>query len=454
MTRLLIVGGVAAGMKAAATARRQDAGLDIVVLQDEADVSYSACGLPYHLADSAAIPRQSLVARTVERFRADNIDLRVRHRVEAVDLAARRATVNDIAAARDEVIAFDRIIFATGARPITPPMHVAKGAIPVVTLRSFLDADRLHQLTPSLSRAVIIGGGYVGLEMAETFRSLGIAVTIIEAMPRLLTGFDPVVSEAVVAHLDSRGIKVCTDARIFAVTPKGIELQGGGLLGADLVLVATGVRPRVDLMVVAGVSLGTTGAVAVTERMQTSIEGVYAAGDCAESRHIVSNKPVWYPLGDVANRQGRVAGINASGGEARFPGVLGTAIFRVFDLVVARTGLSFAQARDAGFAPERIAIKAPSRARYMSASRPIELVLTVDRGNARILGAEVFGADAVDKCIDILATATWAGLTVDSVADLDLAYAPPFSPVLPPVHVAAEVARKRLAVPPAFQQGD
>jgi CoA-dependent NAD(P)H sulfur oxidoreductase len=447
MKRLLIVGGVAAGMKAAATARRQDSELDIVVLQDEADVSYSACGLPYHLADSTAIPRQSLIARTVERFRADKIDLRVRHRVEAVDLAARRVTVNDIAAARDEVIAFDQIIFATGARPITPPMHLAKGAIPVVTLRSFLDADRLRQLTPSLSRAVIIGGGYVGLEMAETFRSLGMAVTIVEAMPRLLSGFDPAVGQAVVAHLASHGIKVSTDARIFEVTPKGIELQGGGLIDADLALVATGVRPRVDLMIVAGISLGATGAVAVDERMQTDVEGVYAAGDCVESRHIVSNKAVWYPLGDVANRQGRVAGINASGGEARFPGVLGTAIFRVFDLVVARTGLSFAQARDAGFTPERIAIKAPSRARYMSLTRPIEVILTVDRGTARILGAEVFGTDAVDKCIDILATATWAGLTVDSVADLDLAYAPPFSPVLPPVHVAADVARKQLATP-------
>jgi CoA-dependent NAD(P)H sulfur oxidoreductase len=447
MKRLLIVGGVAAGMKAAATARRRNSEIDIVVLQDEADVSYSACGLPYHLADSAAIPRQNLIARSVEQFRADKIDLRVRHRVEAVDLVARRATVNDIAAARDEVLAFDQIIFATGARPITPPMHLAKGAVPVVTLRSFLDADRLGQLIPSLRRAVIIGGGYVGLEMAETFRSLGIEVTIVEAMPRLLSGFDRAVGEAVVAHLGSHGIKVSTNARICEVTPKGIELQGGGLIEADLVLVATGVRPRVDLMIVAGISLGTTGAVAVDEHMQTDFEGVYAAGDCVESRHVVSNKAVWYPLGDVANRQGRVAGINASGGEARFPGVLGTAIFRVFDLVVARTGLSFAQAQDAGFTPERIAIKAPSRARYISLTRPIEVILTVDRRTARILGAEVFGADAVDKCIDILATATWAGLTVDAVADLDLAYAPPFSPVLPPVHVAADVARKLLDAP-------
>jgi CoA-dependent NAD(P)H sulfur oxidoreductase len=449
MKRLLIVGGVAAGMKAAATARRQNPELDIVVMQDEADVSYSACGLPYHLADPTAIPRQKLIARTIERFRADNIDLRVRHRVEAVDLAARRATVNDIAAARDDVIPFDEIIFATGARPITPPMHLAEGAVPVVTLRSFRDADQLRQLAPSVRRVVIIGGGYVGLEMAETFRLLGAKVTIVEAMPRLLTAFDRVVGEAVVARLAGHNIEVRTDTRIFEVTRIGIEVQGSGLIEADLVLAATGVRPRVDLMVAAGVLLGTTGAVAVDDRMQVGIEGVYAAGDCVESHHVVSKRPVWYPLGDVANRQGRVAGINASGGDARFPGVLGTAIFRVFDLAIARTGLSFAQAQEAGFNPERIAIQAPSRARYMPQSRPIDVILTADRGSGRILGAEAVGTDAVDKCMDILATATWAGLTVDEIAELDLAYAPPFSPVLPPVHVAAEVARKQL--PPSFR---
>ncbi len=167
------------------------------------------------------------------------------------------------------------------------------------------------------------------------------------------------------------------------------------------------------------------------------------AGDCVESYHIVSKKPVWYPLGDVANRQARVAAINAAGGDARFPGVLGTAIFRIFELAVARTGLSFGQAEEAGFRPERIAVQVPSRARYMPQSRPIDLILTVDQTDGRVLGAEAVGTDAVDKCIDIIATATWAGLTVDELSDLDLAYAPPFSPVMPPVHVAAQLARNQ-----------
>jgi NADPH-dependent 2,4-dienoyl-CoA reductase/sulfur reductase-like enzyme len=445
MKRILVIGGVAAGMKAAATARRRDPKLEIIVLQDEVDVSYSACGFPYHLADPVAIPRQRLIARSVERFRQDGIDVRVGHRVEAVDLATRRATVNEIAAARDEVVAFDEIIFATGAKPITPPMRFAKGAVPVLTLRSFRDADWLRELSLSMRRVAIIGGGYVGLEMAEALRFLGAEVKLVEAMPRLLPSFDSLVSEAVAAHLALHNVDVSTDRRIVEVTPSGLALQDGKLIEADVVLAAMGVRPRVDLAVASGVPLGTTGAIAVDSHMCAGIDGVYAAGDCVESQHFVSKKPVWQPLGDVANRQGHVAGINVAGGDAQFPGVLGSAIFRTFDLAVARTGLSFNQAREAGFDPKRIAVQAPSRARYMPQSRPIDLILTVDQADGRILGAEAIGTDAVDKCIDILATATWAGLSVDVVAEMDLAYAPPFSPVLSPVQVVGEVACKDLS---------
>ncbi|OSJ26580.1 hypothetical protein BSZ19_35535 [Bradyrhizobium japonicum] len=440
--RILIVGGVAAGMKAAATARRRNQDADITVLQDEAEVSYSACGLPYHLADPAAIPRARLIARSVDQFRREGIDLRVRHRVEGVDLENRTATVNDIAAAQDHVIPFDEVIFATGARPVVPPMTICRNAVPVVALRSLANADRLRELMPAVRRVAIVGGGYIGLETAETFRLLGATVTVVEAMPQLLSPFDQVVRDAVAAQLASHGVGIRVGACVTEVTSAGLALRNGGFIEADAVLTATGVRPRVDLMVAAGVPLGPTGAVAVDERMQTRIAGAYAAGDCAEARHFVSGKPVWYPLGDVANRQARVAGTNAAGGSASFPGVLGTAIFRVFDLAVARTGLSLAQARDAGFDPVRVQIQAPSRARYMPQSRPIELILIVDQPSGRVLGGEAAGQDSVDKCIDIVATAVWGRLSVDDLADLDLAYAPPFSPVMAPVQVAAEVARK------------
>lgn len=446
MKRLLIVGGVAAGMKAAATARRHNPEIDIVVLQDELEVSYAPCGFPYHLADPTTIPRERLVARSIDRFRQDGIDLRVGHRVEGVDLNERRATVNDIAAARDEVVEFDEIVFATGARPIPLPMRIARGAVPVFNLRTFRDADQLRQLSRSIRRVAIIGSGYIGLEMAETFRLLGAEVKIVEAMPRLLPAFDSVISEAVSAQLSLHNAELHVDGRIVEVTTAGLMMQDGDLIEADVVLAATGVRPRVDLAVGAGVPLGTTGAIAVDDHMRAGIEGVYAAGDCVESLHMVSKKPMWQPLGDVANRQARVAGINAAGGDARFPGVLGSTIFRVFDLAVARTGLSFAQAREAGFSPNRIAVQAPSRARYMPQSRPIDLILIVNQPDARVLGAQAVGPDGVDKCIDVIATAIWADLTVDELADVDLAYAPPFSALMSPVHVAAEVARKQLSL--------
>jgi CoA-dependent NAD(P)H sulfur oxidoreductase len=442
MTRVLIIGGIAAGMKAAATARRRQPDLDILVLQDEPEVSYSACGLPFSLGDPAAIPRANLIARSVERFRSDRIDLRVRHRAEEVDLSARRARVRSLISGKLSVEPFDQILFATGAKAILPRMPVAEGAPPVLPLRSLADADRLRGLIQPGGRSVIIGGGYIGLEMAEALLLQGMTVTLVEAMPRLLPAFDPAVGEAVVAHLAKHEVKVILGLSAAEVSQDGVRLTDGGVIAADLVLVAIGVRPRIDLAAAAGVKIGETGAIAVDEEMRTNLTGVYAAGDCAEARHIVSRKAVWYPLGDIANRQGRVAGTNMAGGQASFPGVLGTAIFKVFDLAVGRTGLTPEQARQSGFDPVTVRARAPTRARYMPRSRSLDAVLVVDRASGRLLGADALGPDHVDKYIDVIATAIWAGLTADDLGDLDLAYAPPFSPVFAPAQVIGKLARK------------
>jgi NADPH-dependent 2,4-dienoyl-CoA reductase/sulfur reductase-like enzyme len=432
MTRVLIIGGIAAGMKAAATARRRQPDLDILVLQDEPEVSYSACGLPFSLGDPAAIPRANLIARSVERFRSDRIDLRVRHRAEEVDLSARRARVRSFISGKLSVEPFDQILFATGAKAILPRMPVAEGAPPVLPLRSLADADRLRGLIQPGGRSVIIGGGYIGLEMAEALLLQGMTVTLVEAMPRLLPAFD----------LAEHEVKVILGLSAAEVSQDGVRLTDGGVIAADLVLVAIGVRPRIDLAAAAGVKIGETGAIAVDEEMRTNLTGVYAAGDCAEARHIVSRKAVWYPLGDIANRQGRVAGTNMAGGQASFPGVLGTAIFKVFDLAVGRTGLTPEQARQSGFDPVTVRARAPTRARYMPRSRSLDAVLVVDRASGRLLGADALGPDHVDKYIDVIATAIWAGLTADDLGDLDLAYAPPFSPVFAPAQVIGKLARK------------
>lgn len=453
MSRVLIIGGVAAGMKAAATAKRRRPDLDILVLQDEADVSYSACGLPYWLGDPAAIARGRLIARSVERFRADGIDVRVRHRAEEVDLSAGRVSVTSLDDGVPLQESFDEVIFATGAQAISPRIPVAAGAPPLLPLRSLADADRLEGLLRHGGRAIIIGGGYIGLEMAETARLRGMAVTIVEAMPRLLANFDPRIGEAVLNELMKHGVEVMSGVSAAEVVSGGVELSDGRHVRGELVLAAIGVRPRVDLAAAAGVKLGETGAIAVTDEMRTNAPGAYAVGDCAEARHIVSQRAVWYPLGDIANRQGRVAGINVAGGRATFPGILGTAIFKVFDLAVARTGLSQDQARDSGFDPFVVYAKAPSRARYMPRSRPIEMMLVVDRPSGRLLGAEAVGEDQVDKFIDIVATAIWGMLTADELADLDLAYAPPYAPVFAPAQVVGELARKERGTLSASIQG-
>ncbi len=260
--------------------------------------------------------------------------------------------------------------------------------------------------------------------------------------PRLLPSFDPWIGDAVAAHLASRGVTIHLGASVAAVVPGGLTIADGRFVAADLALAAIGVRPCTELAAAAGVKIGVTGAIAVDDGMRTNIEGVFAAGDCAEARHVVSGKAVWYPLGDIANRQGRVAGQNLAGGRASFPGVLGTAIFKVFDLAVARTGLSLEEARQSGFDPVAVRTKAPSRARYMPNSRSIEAVVVADRRTGRLLGAQAIGSDAVDKCIDVLATAIWAGLAADDLAELDLAYAPPFSPVFAAAQVLGELARK------------
>lgn len=443
--RLIIVGGAAAGAKAAATARRRNPAANILVLQEEADISYSSCGLPYHLAAPKDIPRGKLIARTAEAFRADGIDMRTRHHVEEIDARRAIVTVRDLNSARIYTESYDRLLIATGAQASALKVAVSPTAPPIVQLRTLADADHLARCLTGIQKLVILGGGYIGLEMAETSRKLGLDVALVEMAPHVIPGFDERVARVVEAELRKRGVELFTGARVVELDSGLVVLDTGTSIPADLVLAATGVRPSTTLATSAGVDLGTTGAIAVSPQMGTNLEHVYAAGDCVEARHVLTNRPVWMPLGDVANRQGRVAGINMAGGQAAFPGVLGTAIFRVFELGVARTGLGPAEASAAGFLPVCETIQAPSRARYIRGSKTLQLHLTVDRRSGKLLGCQAVGEDAVDKTIDILATAIWGNLTAADLFDLDLAYAPPFSPVLAPVQAAGEVLNKAIS---------
>jgi len=441
--RLIIIGGVAAGTKAAATARRRNPAANVVLLQDEADVAYSACGMPYHLAESGAIPRTKLIARMPEAFRADGIDMRTCHRVEEIDVKRAIVSVCDLEAGRTYTESYDQLLIATGAQASALKVSVSPTAPPVTQLRTLADADRIANTLVGVRKLVILGGGYIGLEMAEAARRLGLDVAVVEMASHVIPTFDEAVARVVEEELRRNAVQLFTGSRVVELDGGHVILDNGERIAADMVLVATGVRPSTTLATAAGVKLGTTGAIAVSPRMSTNVKRIYAAGDCAESRHVVSDRPVWMPLGDVANRHGRVAGVNMAGGTATFPGVLGTAIFRVFDLAVARTGLGHADASAAGLFPVCEMIQAPSRARYMSGSRTVRIHLTVNEHSGRLLGCQVVGVDAVDKTVDTVAAAIWGKLTAGDLLDMDLAYAPPFSPVFAPVQVAGEVLGKK-----------
>lgn len=446
---LIVVGGVAAGTKAAARARRVNRDIAITLYQDESEVSYSGCGEPYYL--SGIIPqREALIVRQATDFQAEGIDVRLRHRVIGLSTESHTVRVHDLDRERIETVPYDRLILATGARPVIPPVPGIE-LDGVVSLRTMAELDRFRSALDRLQpkRAIIVGGGYIGLEVAESLHALGVAVTLVERLERLFPRLDPEMSRRLHEYLIAQGVGVILGDGLAEITGNAGRVaaavtESGRRLPSELAVLAIGVRPNVELAAQGGIRLGTTGAIAVDPRMETNVLGVFAAGDCAQSYHRLTHAPVWGPLGDIANLQGRVAGENAAGGDARFPGVLGTAIFKTFDLNVGLTGLTESAARAAGFEPLASLITARDKARYFPGAQELTLKLVAESGSGRLLGAQAMGPGAVDKMIDIAATALLGNLSCRDLENADLAYAPPFSPVLSPIIVAASALTKKL----------
>ncbi|MGH8508333.1 MAG: FAD-dependent oxidoreductase [Gammaproteobacteria bacterium] len=447
--RLIVVGGVAAGAKAAARARRVNRDIAITLYQEESEVSYTACGQPYYLSGLVA-SREALIIRRASDFEANGIEVRVRHRVINLSTEERIVKVHDLDRDTLELVPYDRLILATGARPVIPgiPGNHLDG---VVTMRTMAELDRFRSALDHLSpkSAVIVGGGYLGLEVAESLHALGATVTIVERLEQLVPRVDPEMGQRIYEYLIAKGVRVVLGESMAEITEQAgrvaaVVTASGRRLPAELAVLAIGIRPNVELAAQAGIALGTTGAIAVDTRMETNVEGVFAAGDCAESVHRLTRVPVWDPLGDIANLQGRVAGENAAGGNARFPGVLGTGIFKTFDLKVGLTGLTEVTAREAGLSPIAAVITARDKARYYPGARELTLKLVADSSSGRLLGAQAVGLGAVDKMIDIAATALLGGLSCRDLENADLAYAPPFSPVLSPIIVTASALSRRL----------
>jgi len=441
---ILIIGGDAAGMSAASQVRRRHPDWPITVLERGSFTSYAACGIPYFLAGDVATV-DDLVVVTPETFREQRrIDVRTGWEAIALDIPAQR-----VEARRPdgtvERMAFDRLLLATGASPIVPPWEGTDLA-GVVLMRNLRDAMAIAEhIAHGARRAVVIGAGYVGLEAVEAFARRGLTVTVVEKQATPMGGVAVEIAGEIAGEMAAHGVDLRLDAEVTGLVSDNGRVcavaTSGGEIPCDLCLISLGVRPNSQLAAAAGIRLGVRGAIAVDDRQRTSAPEVFAAGDCAEALHRVTGSPTYIPLALTANRQGRVAGANLAGDDERFPGIVGSAVTRLFDLTIARTGLTLEQALETGFTPERIAATAPSRAHYYPGQVPLYVELIFDRTTRRLLGGWLAGRDpSVAKRCDVVAVAITAGLTIDEVAGLDLTYAPPFAPVWDPVLQAANRA--------------
>ena len=449
--RLVIIGGVAAGTKAASRARRVDPEAEITLYQEEPEVSISECGLPYFLSGTVD-DRDNLVARTPEDFAEKDVRVLTRHRVEGVDAANKKLTVRNLKTGERFEDAYDRLIISTGAQAAVPPIP-GVDLDGIFELRFLSDADEIlgYAREHSPKKATIVGGGYIGLELAENLCASGMKVSMVEAAEQVAIAYGEEVADRVCAHLTEKGINLYAGNEVeeFAGDGRVESVKFGDKeLASELVILGVGIKPRVDLAEEAGVELGPTGAIKVDENMKTNLPDVWAAGDCVETINLASGGPTWVPLGDTANQMGRVAGTNAALGDEgegtlKFPGVLGTGIFKVFDLGVGKTGLSEEEAEDTGFEAMSTSIESSDRAGYYPGVDKVFLKLIVNKENGRLLGAESAGSGA-DKLIDVCATAIWGKLRVEDLVNIDLAYSPPFSPTLSPVIQVATVLSGKL----------
>lgn len=452
--RLVVIGGDAAGMSAASQARRRRKrdDLEIIAFERGHFTSYSACGIPYWIGGVVDGP-DALVARDPQTFREKHaIDVRTRHEVVAIDLDKREVVARDLDGNTETRTGFDQLVYAIGAVPVRPgwPGVDARGVFGVQTLddgaavREYIEAEKPRT-------AVVVGAGYIGIEMAEALQNHGLGVVVLEKSDQPMSTVDPDMGALVRSSMEKLGIVVHTGETVKALKTKDGKVTAvetdNTTYRADIVVLGLGVKPNTALAKDAGLPLGaTTDAVVTDQRMRViGHDGIWAAGDCVQSIHRITHEPVHIALGTHANKQGRVAGVNIGGGYATFPGVIGTAVTKVCDLEVARTGLREVDAEKAGFAHITASVESTNRAGYMPGARPMTVKLIAEKASGRLLGAQIVGTTEAAKRIDGLAIALWNGMTVEEMTGLDLGYAPPYAPVWDPILIAARKATEKLA---------
>jgi len=449
--RLIVVGGDAAGMTAASQARKRRGPDDLEILAFERGdyTSFSACGIPFFVGGLVE-ELDELIVRTPDEFtQKQDIEVRIQHEVVGIDTDKRTVTVTDLATERDYEESFDQLMIATGAEPVRPALEnvTAEGIFGVQVLGDGVAIRKMIE-DESPARAVVVGAGYIGIEMAEAFQSLGLEVTVIERSAEPMSTLDPDMGRLVGEAMRGFGITLHTDESVSGFVTEDGHVSAVVIeeheIPADIVILGLGAEPNAQVARDAGIPIGPSGGIKVDRRMRTEIEGVWAAGDCAEKFHLVSRRPVAIPLGTHANKEGRTAGINIGGGYETFPGVLGTAATKVCSLEVAHTGLMEADAAEAGFEFLTATTVSTTRAGYFPGASEMTTKMIVERVSGRLLGAQIIGEEGAAKRIDVIATALWNEMSVEDMLSMDLSYAPPFAPVWDPVLITARKAWQKV----------
>ncbi|MBN2412113.1 FAD-dependent oxidoreductase [candidate division KSB1 bacterium] len=445
-----MIGGNDSGLSAAGRAKRMNPELDVVVLEKTGFTGYASCGFPYLI--SGQVPAQKLSGYSPESVREKRgFEVKTGILVTAIDTFSKLLLTQNVNTGTTDSIKYDKLIIAVGAKPIVPE-ELNVRAKNIFTLRNFSDAEKINNFIreDNPQNAIIIGGGYIGIEMAEAFLLRGLNVILIEKSARLFPDFIPEISDPLVNLIKSKGIRlICGD------TIKKLNVQNNNVhqiqlnnadtaSAADIILVSAGIAPDIALAQNAGIPIGSTGAIKVNQYMQTRRLDIFAAGDCAETNQLITNKPAWLPLAGIASRQGRIAGNNSAGGREIFPGALGTVMIKVFGFEMGKTGLSFQEAQNAGFAPVITVITHSGKPEYIKDNSPVTVGLITDSRSGRLLGAQIAGSGDAGLRLNILATAISSRLSVNDLAFLDFGYTPLITNVWDPIAVAGNVALKNI----------
>lgn len=443
---LIVIGGVAAGTKAAAKTRRERREWKIAVITKDHDVSYAGCGLPYFLGGVIST-RQQLVVKSPEAHKEfSDLDVMVRHEVTDIDPLAKTVTVKDLENEREFQLEYNKLFLATGAEPVVPPIPGAD-LDGVHVLRSVQDADSIMKaICGRQGHATIIGAGFIGVEMAENLRDIGWEVTIVEMLPQILPPFDAEIAAPVQKHMVNKGVNILTGSQVQSIEGgKRLKMNtSNGTFETDIAIMSIGVRPGNELAKKIGLDLGVKGAIKVDQQGRTSIPDIFAAGDCAATIGAVSGKEVWAPMGSTSNKQARMGALTLTGDESTYNGVLGTIVVKAFDISAAKTGMNEREVKEAGIDYVTCHAPADDKAHYYPGSSKICIKLIAERSSGKILGAQIYGLGVVDKPIDAFVVALTMGATVHDLANADFAYAPPFSTAINPVNLACHVMINKL----------